>query len=180
MSAKQPIEVLNRLRSANQQNTAGNGLQTSDFVPLAQFYSRRVGRILLNELFENQVRYRVKYRRVKMSIEVMFADRKSAYALLEQFNANHHDVKPTGKRRDYDLLFLCGLLAVIPTIALWIGPAPNWTAPAYFASATFVGFVAERLYRNFRYYGKLHLGALDCLGLTLLAAIGLAIWKLFV
>lgn len=178
MSISQRTEILDRLSKANANADIGNGIGANDLVPLAEFHSRRVGRLLLNQLFEKNIRYRAKYRRIKMSIEVPFKDRKTAYAMLENFTETHRDERPTGKRRDYDAVFLCGLLAIGPSIIMWMGPVPNWIAAAYFTSASLLGLFIDRLQRNYRYYGEFHIGALDCLWLTLLTAICLAIWRI--
>ena len=181
MASSSRTDVLNRLSVANHSVARGRGIAAKDLVPAAEFYSRQVGRMFLGQLFEHGILYKVKYRRLKMYISVRFDQREKAFALLTDFKKNHSDVRPTGKRRDYDILFLCILVAIFPTLSFAVGAYnfrtfPTWVAPAYFLSAVFVGVIFEKLYRNYRYYGKLVLSTFDCFWLIGLAAVCVSVW----
>ena len=172
-------EVLEHIQESVPAPQVGSGIRHNHFLPLAQFRSHHAS-LLVNQLEGHGIRCKLKRTRLRASIRIAFEDRRRGFEVLAAFKQQHSDHAPTGFRRDYDALFLCGLLAVIPAIGIALSPAPWVVLVAFLLSWGVVSIAVETLIRRCRQHGRVVLSLADYFLLTLAIAICAAAWAYLV
>lgn len=167
--------LLQRLGQVNNAVPQGQGISDDTQIPLAEFHSRKIGRLLIHELSAQGIFCQSEYKRVKMRILVPFEERKRAFEYLEEFKALHSDEKPKRSGRDYDALFLLLILMIIP--ALVAGVMDVALGLAMFVTAICAGVSLEIVLQNYRYNGTLSLTVRNLFSLAFLAALLTAVWR---
>ena len=180
--------TLQRLAESNPHRVSGPGIQPGHYVPLCQYYNRKLAEKLCLRLEENGIDTKTNSTRLFVSVTVASEKCSEAIRILDAFKESHPDTQPRKFSRDYDLVFLIlfaelvyGILSATMVIAFcsFGGSAFNWLVPvAVTTSGVSLCILVERWHRHKRYHNGMHFTLKDLLGLTVVCAINFAIWRL--
>ena len=169
--------TLQRLAESNPHRVSGPGIQPGHYVPLCQYYNRKLAEKLCLRLEENGIDTKTNSTRLFVSVTVASEKCSEAIRILDAFKESHPDTQPRKFSRDYDLVFL--ILFATLVIAFFSIAAGRWLVPvAVTTSGVSLCIVVERWHRHKRYHNGMRFTLKDLLGLTIVCAINFAIWRL--
>lgn len=171
-------DVLERLAAANDSRTPGPGVDPRQQMPLCQYHNHSIAHQLVQRLQAAGVSVRSQPSRMYASITVAFEDRDVAFEILRAFKETHPDTKPKRFSRDYDLVFLIGLCAIVTgACALTFAESMRYGAFALVTSTASLCLIAERWHRRYRYRVGNHYTVAELLCLMALLGLNVAVWK---
>lgn len=168
--------TLQRLAESNPHRATGPGIQPGHYVPLCQYYNRKLAAKLCLRLDENGIGTKTESTRLFVAVSVDAANCDQAIRILNEFKASNPDTRPSRFSRDYDVVFLIFFATSVLAFASLV--TRKWSVPIGVAiSGASLCFVAERLHRQKRYHEAMHFTLLDLFGITSIFGVNFAIWR---
>ena len=168
--------TLQRLAESNPHRVTGPGIQAGHFVPLCQYYNRKLAAELCLRLQSNGIETKTNSTRLFIAVSVSFEKCSEAIRILDDFKDSHPDNQPRKFSRDYDMAFL--ILFATLVIAFFSIASGKWSVPvAVTTSGVSLCIVAERWHRHQRYHNGMRFTLKDILGFTIVCAANFAIWR---